>query len=996
FHDAITTLHQHGITTYLELGPDPVLTTMGQASLPQDADVEPKFVTALRKDRPEPDALVAALGELWVRGSAPDWRAVFGGREARRVDLPTYPFQHQRYWQPNTAPAKDAAAVGLGEVVHPLIGAAVTRADSEELLLTGRLSLRTHPWLADHVVLGRVLLPGTAFVELALQAGDETRTGFLEELTLEAPLVLPERGAVSFQVAVGAPDPSGRRELAVHSRLESESAEQPWIRHATGVLAGEEARPAGQGLAVWPPEGAVPVDLTDRYEVLAVQGFGYGPAFQGLRRAWRRGEEVFAELALPDDQVPTAQDFGLHPALLDSALHAIELGVLPGTGEPRLPFSWSGVRLYAVGAGAARVRIAPAGTDAVTIEVTDSAGAPVAAVDALAVRSVSAEQLSAAGGPADEPLYRVDWVPAPAGATPAAPTVVRLRGQDSVHGTVHEALALTQRWLAEERPEKERLVVVTERAVATSDGEGVHDLSAAAAWGLLRSAQTENPDRIVLVDVEDLDDPQAVEVALSAAGSEFAVRGGRALTPRLARVSAPGSAESPFRSDGTVLITGATGALGGLLARHLVTEHGVRRLLLVSRRGPGADGAARLERDLTALGAHVTLAACDVADRAALDTLLARIPAEHPLTGVVHAAGVLDDGVFATLTPERVSGVLRPKADAARNLHEATRELELTVFALFSSIQGVSGGAGQANYAAANVYLDALAQHRRALGLPAVSLAWGPWAEGGMAAALSEADRSRFARSGMLPIAPEQGMALFDSAIALGLAGVVPLPLDSAALRARGEDVPPLLRGLVRVPVRRAVAGTGTAAQTDAPSLTQRLAGLSAQEREELLLGLVREEVARTLDYGVDAVDPRRGFKELGIDSLTAVELRNRLNRATGLRLPATLVFDHPTPEAVIRLLLTEVVPAEGDSGSAPPSGAVADHDIRRMLTTLSIDRLRGSGLLDGLLRLAEPTASPATPESAAPDTETDNVSDMDIDALDVDALVRMARESQG
>ncbi|WP_190046442.1 beta-ketoacyl reductase, partial [Streptomyces galbus] len=335
-------------------------------------------------------------------------------------------------------------------------------------------------------------------------------------------------------------------------------------------------------------------------------------------------------------------------------------------------------------------------------------------------------------------------------------------------------------------------------------------------------------------------------------------------------------------------------------------------------------------------------------------------------------------------------------ADAALNLHEATRDHNLTLFALFSSIQGLLGGAGQANYAAANVFLDALAQHRRAHGLPAVSLAWGPWAEGGMAAGLDEADRNRFARLGMVPIAPQQGLELFDAAVSLGLAAAVPLPVDGAALRARAADLPAPLRGLVRGGPRKAVAGAPTAGDAGRPSLAERLAGLSPDEQEDRLVELVREEVARTLDYGGhDAVEARRGFKELGIDSLTAVELRNRLNKATGLRLPATLVFDHPTPEAVARLLLIELAPkaeaTDAATGPAVPAAAdLGEPDIRRMLATLSLDRLRASGLLERLLDLAEPApADLAGPAAAAPEA-----TDLDIDALDVDALVRMARES--
>ncbi|HEY5833181.1 MAG TPA: type I polyketide synthase [Streptomyces sp.] len=1000
FCDGIRTLQDAGVTTFVELGPDAVLSAMGRDCVVEAGGAEPEFVPLLRKGRTEPAAVTHALARLHVRHAGPSWAAVFDGTGARRVDLPTYAFQRKRYWPEAPAPTGDVAAAGLGTTDHPLLGATLTRADTDETVLTGRLSLRTHPWLADHAVLGRVLLPGTAFVELALQAGLEAGAEVLEELTLEAPLVLQERGAVRFQVAVGTPDETGRRTVTVHSRPEDGGFDEPWTRHAGGTLLPDAALPdaagTGRTQADWPPSGAAPIDLTARYDALAEQGFDYGPAFRGLRSAWRRDNEVHAELALPEGQQERAAAFGLHPALLDSALHAIELGVLPGTGEPRLPFVWSGVRLFATGAAAARVRLTPAGPDAVTIEVADATGAPVAVVESLAVRAVSAAQLGSAGGRSHEALFRLAWEPAAqAAGTPAGPWALlgeatpQLAGAErfadvgavasavaagatapaavvaalpadsgSPREAVHRALALVQAWLADERLAGTRLAVVTRRAVAAAPDEDVPHLAHAAVWGLLRSAQTENPDRLLLVDLDDGSDlRQALDRALSTGDQQVAVRGGRLLTPRLRRAVVPEEGPGPWDEDGTVLITGATGALGGMLARHLVRDHGIKHLLLTSRRGPAADGAAELRAELNDLGAEVTVTACDVADREALDALLAAVPAEHPVTAVVHAAGVLDDGVLASLTPERIDGVLRPKADAAWNLHEATRGLDLTAFVLYSSIQGLVGGAGQANYAAANAFLDALAHHRRAQGLTATSLAWGPWAEGGMAAALTEADRNRFAKSGMTAITAAQGMELFDAALRLDEAVAVPLPLDTAALRARGPAIPALLSGLVRAQSRRAGGGlpAGPAGgQTAAgPGLTDRLAGLTEEEQQQLLLDLVRAEVAATLDYGGTAtVDAKKGFKELGLDSLTAVELRNRLGKATGLRLPATLVFDYPTPTAVAAHLRGTLAP-EPQS----PSGAAG----------------------------TDPGGS------AEPDDGTDLIDD-----LDVDALIRMARTNSG
>ncbi|MGK5521198.1 type I polyketide synthase, partial [Micromonospora sp. URMC 107] len=487
------------------------------------------------------------------------------------------------------------------------------------------------------------------------------------------------------------------------------------------------------------------------------------------------------------------------------------------------------------------------------------------------------------------------WPPAPTRSTCPRRTTTCSRAATG------QVLALAQQWLADERFAASRLAVLTSGAVATHPDADVTDLAGAAAWGLVRSAQSEHGDRFVLVDV-DAETGTGLSAAFGSDEPQLAVRGADVLVPRLARAGVTDSAVPVF--EGTVLVTGATGALGRLVARHLVTRHGVRELVLVSRSGPAAEGAADLRDELVALGAGVTLAACDVADPDALAALLAA----HPVRGVVHTAGVVDDAVISSLTPERVDRVLRPKVDAATNLHELTRDL--TAFVLFSSASGVLGGPGQGNYAAGNAYLDALAQHRRANGLPAVSLAWGRWEQAGMAEQLTEADLRRMSRSGIDALPVEEALALFDAALhAQGM--VAPIKLDHRALRERAVAgmVPPVLRGLVRVPARRA-ADTDAGA---ADALRQRLAGRDAEEAGAILLDLVRTQVAGVLAYpDPAAVAADRPFSELGFDSLTAVELRNRVSAATGLRLPATLVFDHPTSNALTAFLQAEL---SGESG---------------------------------------------------------------------------------
>ncbi|MEU0812583.1 SDR family NAD(P)-dependent oxidoreductase, partial [Streptomyces sp. NPDC005970] len=1291
FESAVRELLAGRHRVFVEVSAHPVL-TVGVQETVDDAEVTAVVTGTLRRDQGGSDRFLASLAELFVRGGEVDWAGVFADTGAHRVDLPTYAFQRQHYWPSEPARAGDVTAAGLVSPEHPLLGAAVELADAGGVLFTGSLSLRSHPWLAGHAVGGVVLFPGTGFLELAIRAGDQVGCDLVDELTLAAPLVVPERDAVALQVWVGVPDESGRRGFNVYSRP-ADATEQPWLHHATGVLAAGE-RTSDLDATVWPPTGAVVADLEGFYERFADVGLEYGTVFQGLRAVWQTDDEVFAEVALPD-QTDDAESFAMHPALLDAALHAMWFaevaGADSGAGQTSLLFSLSGVSLHAHGASVLRVRLAHGAAGAVTLEAADPTGAPVVSIESVTTRPLSAQQL-AAGNPVGhvyDSLYRLDWVPAPAASRPdgepdtlelstdalghlasleTVPDVVVVEvgslgatgpadgtgAPDDPAGSMRHVTArvleLVQHWVADERHSESRLVFITRGAVVARSGDTLTDLAAAAVWGLLRTAQTEYPGHLVLADLDHrqqtaevladvlasgepqvavrdgavlvgrlasvatssrllppadgvpwrLDSrrkgsldaldlitetpreqlaPGEVRMAVRAAGVNFRdllnaldmypgdagamgseaagvvvetgpevtglrvgdrvlgavqggigpsvvvdqnelvpipegwrfedaasvtiafltayyglvdlaglaagesvlvhagaggvgmaaiqlarhlgaevfatasegkwdalrslgipddhvassrttefeerfreVTGGRGVDVVLnslagefidasARLLAPGGrfiemgktdirdaeamgvgyrpfdlaeagparlqqmlaelmelfeagvlrplpvtawdvrrARDAFRfmsqakhtgkivltmprewdPEGTVLITGGTGGLARSLARHLAADRGMKQLLLVSRRGPDAPGAADLRAELSAHGAEVTIAACDVADRAALEALLAGIPAEHPLIAVVHTAAVLDDGVFASLTPERLATVYGPKADAAWHLHELTRDLGLAAFVTYSSVAGQLGAAGLANYAAANSFLDALAYHRRALGLPGQSLLWGPWVQdSGMTSELSHTHIQRISGAGMPLLTEEQGAALFDAAVACDEPVVAPVRLDLAALRAQSET-PGLLRGLVRT-ARRAAGGVRDSDSGAANALARRLAGLRDGDRLRLLTDLVRGQAAAVLGHpSPDAVEVRREFRELGFDSLTAVELRNRLNTATGLRLPATLVFDYPTPTVLAEFLLRELLDEHVDAitPTAVATAGLADDPI--------------------------------------------------------------------
>ncbi|MFI1569114.1 SDR family NAD(P)-dependent oxidoreductase, partial [Streptomyces sp. NPDC020490] len=948
FQEAVEGLLARGHGLFVESSAHPVLTIGVQESI-DASGATAVTVGTLRRDEGGPQRFLASLAEAWVHGAKVDWQALLAGHDAARVDLPTYAFQRRRFWAEQSAGDAQVAAAGLAEAGHPLLGAAVRVADEDQYVLTGRLSLQSHPWLADHAVGETVLLPGAAFVELAVRAGDEAGCGLLRELTLEAPLLLPASGALQLQVVVGAPAEDGDRTVTVHSHP-ADDADAPWTRHATGSVS-RTAAGAGEELTEWPPPGAEPVELDGFYEKAAQTGYAHGPAFQGLKAAWQQGATIWAEVALTAEQAETAAEFGIHPALLDAALHAALLG--GSVDGVRLPFEWSGVSLHATGATALRVRIDTADSGTLTLHLADPAGRPVGTVDALGLMPVTADHLT---GPGTAPLYRVAWTDAALpdtaadgdrvelggerfpdlaaliaalddGADAPARVVVTPHAPDSAADLAHRArtatadlLNLLTTWLADERLAASQLILTTSGAVRARDTDSAPDPVQAAMWGLVRSAQSENPDRIQIVD---LDGTQASHAALDRAVAvgvpHLALRDGTPTVPRLVRAE-PGTGTVDW-GDGTVLVTGGTGALGALVARHLAGEHGVKRLVLTSRRGAEAPGAAELVAEIRALGAEsVEVVACDVAEREAVAALLGSLPG--PLCGVVHCAGVLDDGLVGSLSAERLDAVMRPKADAAWHLHELTRDADLDAFVLFSSAAGVFGNPGQGNYAAANAFLDALAEQRHDQGLPALSLAWGLWEQSsGMLAHLDGGDSETAARAGVLPLTAAQGLAALDAATASGDALLVPVRLDLATLRARAAAglLPDLLSGFVRTPARRTA---GSAADGDTSALAQRLAGLAEPERERLALDAVRDTVAAVLGHADGtAVEPDKAFKELGFDSLTAVELRNRLTALTGLKLPATLVFDHPTPDTLARYLLTGLV---GTGTQATPAARTA------------------------------------------------------------------------
>ncbi|HWA54139.1 MAG TPA: type I polyketide synthase [Solirubrobacterales bacterium] len=969
FADAASILLEEGTTTALELGPDPVLCAMADECLTEEQELT--LAPALRSGNPEPSTALGALAGAHAAGIPIDWEAFFADSGARTIPLPTYAFQRKRYWlSPEGDGGADPTALGQTALAHPFLAAEIEDPEGEGLVLSGRVSLAEHPWLADHAPGGVPILPGTAFLEAALYAGARAGAPTVEELLLQAPLPLGDV-PVALRISLSAPE-QGRRKLAIHSRPGEEGAQ--WTRNASGVLA-EESPPAPGPVSEWPPFGAKPTEIDALHARLAEAGFEYGEAFQCLTAVWQGGGEIYAEASLPD--ALGQDDFLIHPALLDSVGN-VPLGASGDESGEKLPlpFAWRGVRLSRAGVSSIRIRMSA--TEDAGFIAFDETGVPAISAESVELRLVDRDALRVAAG-AERSLYTLGWkaLPAPLAEDGPAPRVLDFRGAaESAQALCARALGDVQGFLVEAADEEDRLVVLTQGAFATDPSERPDPAQAALA-GLVGSAAAESPGRFVLIDC---DGSEASEAALAGAHAgeepQLALREGRLRAPRFAQAATSSRPPVALDPERTVLVTGATGGLGSLVARHLAGSHGARRLLLASRSGEAAAGAAELRAELEASGAQVEIAACDVSDRSQLEALLAGVDREHPLGAVIHCAGLLESATVANASAEQLARVFAPKVEAARHLDELTRELDLTHFVCFSSIAGIFGGAGQCAYAAANRYLDALAQGRRAEGLAATSMAWGLWSEESVAAgAAADADAAELARMwrlaaqrfGLVPLSPERGLALFDAALGRPEALVAPVDLDLAELgaRARGGSLPSLYKGIVRAPLR--AGGEGG-------DLARRFAAAAEAEREELVLEAVRGHVAAVLGHESAAqVAPDRVFKDLGFDSLAAVELRNRLELDSALSFPSSLAFDYPTTTAVAEYVVGRL--GDGPVGSESEE----EREIRGALAGIPLERLRAAGLLGALLELAGAAAGPA---AEAPEEEIEQIDSMDIGDL--------------
>ncbi|WP_449224302.1 SDR family NAD(P)-dependent oxidoreductase [Amycolatopsis pigmentata] len=896
-----------GPTVFIEVSPHPVLMSAIEETI-TEAGAVARVIGTLRRGDGGKDRFLRSLAEAHVMGVPVDWAPLYAG--GRLVPLPTYAFQRERFW-PRGAGLPGMSAERRRTTGHALMETVVELPDDGGYVFTALIPAPAQPGggRVDAVTdvgdfADPAAAPIAALVDLTAHAAETVGAIRVDALTVDRPLTVPE-GGIRLQLVVDA-EAAGQRRFTVWSRPAGVTGDgnAPWDRYGTGILGSSSDVDTAFGAEVLPGPDAELLDVS---------------LYPGLSALWRDSESLIAETSLPWDA--DTDGFGLHPHLLAAAL-APASTLLAGESM-RYPLVWRDVTIHARGADAVRIRLTALDHETVELVVTDLSGAPVASARLSGFREITGDQptsrpgrlyhlrwdeVSPVGGPRGDAWFTVTRGDFEFGDAIPGVVVLDLRDQTArgtaadvpgaVHAGAEQALGLLRHWVSDARFDTAQLVVVV--------GGG---FTGAAVSGLVRSAQAEHPGRIVLVEDGTRELASAtLATALESGEPVLRLREGKVRAARLAGLPAPAPADLNWDREGTVLVTGGTSGIGREVARHLVSVHGMRHLTLVSRRGPAAEGVAELVAELSGQGAEVRIRACDISRREEVTALLADMPAEQPLTAVVHAAGIHRGGVVASLPDDRLHGVLDPKVDGAWHLHELTRELPLRGFVVFSSFSGISGAAGQANYAAANAFLDELVRHRVEQGLPGTALAWGLWTrELGFTSRLDQTDLTRMLRSGVAYLSVERGLALFDAGLGAEKPVVIAMALDRAMVSR--DEVPRLLRGVVPSAPRPRNSGGGSAAY-----LAHRLAPLPTAERERVVLDLVRSVSAAALGHSEGTVIPAESaFRELGVDSLAAVDLRNRLATATGLRLPATVVFDHPNPARLARHVLERMHGAKGE-----------------------------------------------------------------------------------
>ncbi|MEN1883487.1 SDR family NAD(P)-dependent oxidoreductase [Streptomyces mirabilis] len=973
FAPTVERMAADGYRCFVELGPHPSLVTALHTVAEDSGHENLVAVGSLRRDEDGPACLDRATAELHVHGRRIDWRRLVP--DTAPADLPTYAWDPRRHWiEPESTTGASglfdrAAHPLLGiQLQSPDETRWTFRGEWSEDTADW---LPDHTVFGRTVVSGTTLIE---LCRAALAVARPDDPADLTDLLLLSPLTLPDSGTVEVSVEVVTAGPLP--EITVHSRPRAQEATGWTLHATASASAPaaptadrppvwpEAAEPA------WTPETYERLTALGLGYGPAFQGVRSAVTTgDGELLARLSLPPTARDAADPYPLHPALLDAALHVA---AGLDASDGRVLLPVAVGRCVLPPGGARDLT----AAVRRTGGSGTDlTLDVALWDTDGFPAGRLEGVRLRAADPADLNGASENARH-LYEVVWTAVPEQPDAAAGTewaVVGAPSDPEVAGALRglaeagrthvrsgtggadvsgaggvdvfvrfwprpatdvEPSAAAQELAASALAELRALIAlpqdaapartvwVTRGAVAAVDEDTVPGLAQSVLWGLARSARAEHPE--LGLTLLDLDDSDPADVLLTAATRpeepELASRAGTLLAPRLVRARDRDATGTPVvpdpvgrpalvPTDGTVLITGGLGAVGRHIAR-LLAEHGVPRLLLTSRQGPDDPRAAEVAAELTALGVEVEVAACDIADAAAVAGLLGRIGEESPLRGVVHCAGVLADGVVAELTPERLAQVLRPKVDGAAHLHRLTADARLDLFLLVSSAAGVVGNAGQGNYAAANVFLDQLAHHRRALGRPGVSLSFGAWAGEGLAAA--HADLNRMARLGHRALTPDQGRELVELALRQGAPHLVAWALDLPRLRETAATAATTGVGSTAA-VWRSLLPAPRTGRSGGDGLADRLARLPEAERAERVLALVREEISRALGLrSTESVRPDQPLRELGMDSVTAVELRNRIGARIGAKLPATLLFDHPTAARLAAHLLSTAL-AAGD-----------------------------------------------------------------------------------
>ncbi|MEH2207655.1 MAG: SDR family NAD(P)-dependent oxidoreductase [Nostoc sp.] len=999
FANSIVSLSALGNLACLEVGPHPILVSMGRQCIPESGHL---WLGSLKSQESDWQQMLSSLAALYEQGISVNWSEFHRGSEHRRVVLPNYPFERSRFWvEPNKDSSQENVQLSSANLKssHPLLGSRLHLADSKEIRFQTQINSHFPAFLADHCIYGKVIMPGTAYLEMVLGTAAKvlkSKNLILENVLYKRALVLSENEVKTLQLILQPTEQQGYSFEIFSCELDEEDSSPSWMLHVSGNVTTSNLKPSMELSAThWLPKNVASHNQAEHYQQFLQRGVDYGASFRGVKQLWLDSEVVTGEIELPQTCVLETDTYQFHPALLDACFQVLQAKFPQDSSkESYVPIAIKRLqvcdrpsnRLWSIG------RVHPSENSGKTLisdlQLVADDGEILAVVEGLQIQRVASATLTVSPQVPPDWLYQIEWRPqarrerSPAtqqnwliladsqGISQQLARRFLERGDTCTlvfPGQKYEMLSEFKFTLDTQNPEhfqqllseivskRSRLSGVVQLS-SLETGETaptltVEDLAAATRiscgstlylvqalvktmgtkppqlwvvtkgavsggaglvqsplWGMGKAIVREHPElqlRLVDLDTQENDrlsqnplDELFAELTSPDEENQIAFRNGMRQVARLVPYRNPNQADIPIHADSTYLITGGLGGLGLLIA-HWLVERGAKHLVLMGRRGTNEQSDRQIQQ-LQAQGVSAIAMQADVSVQSQVAEVLAEISRSHPpLRGIIHAAGVWDDGVLLQQTWERFHRVMAPKVQGAWNLHTLTQDLPLDFFILFSSATSVLGSAGQANYCAANAFLDALAHYRHQLGLSGLSINWGAWAEIGIAAKRQLGKQLQ--HQGIEMMSPSQGLQALEQSFSWEVAQVAVMPLNWLTFMQQFSPG--------TCPAYLAFSQVGIAQSTSPPpmEIQQQLQTHDFGDRLQILTIYLKEKIAKVLGCSVDRVDANQALSKAGLDSLMAIEIRNRIITELGIDLSLEKFVEGSSINQLADLLLKQL-----------------------------------------------------------------------------------------